>query len=135
MIRIGLLLWMTLLAGNALAISVEDEIRQRIAPVGEVCLQGQGCGRPAPGASAGAEPRSGEAVYTSVCSACHGAGIAGAPKMGDKAAWAPRIEQGLETLIQHAINGIRGMPPKGGCANCPDEEIGNAVTYMVDQSQ
>lgn len=125
-----------LFAGSAMA-SVEDDIRARIAPVGEVCLQGDDeCGAAAaPAASASAGPRSGDAVYNAVCTACHSTGAAGAPKVGDAAAWGPRIGQGLNTLIGHAINGFNAMPAKGGCASCPDEEIQAAVEYMVDQSK
>ncbi|SDW95600.1 c-type cytochrome [Marinobacter mobilis] len=123
-------------AGSALA-NVEDEIRARIAPVGEVCLQGDdSCGAAAaPAAAASSGPRSGEDVYNGVCAACHGMGIAGAPKVGDAAAWAPRIDQGMETLLSHALGGFNAMPAKGGCASCPDEEIESAVEYMVEQSK
>ena len=67
--------------------------------------------------------------------ACHNTGAAGAPKKGDAAAWAPRIDKGMETLISHAVNGFNGMPAKGGCASCPDEEIANAVEYLVSESK
>jgi len=130
------LLGFGLSAGAAAVASVEDEIRARIQPVGEVCLQGEECGEaaaPAPAASSG--PRSGAEVYDAVCMACHTTGAAGAPIIGDKAAWAPRIEQGMETLFTRALNGFNAMPPKGGCANCLDEEIKAAVEHMVSQSQ
>ncbi|MEC7816509.1 MAG: c-type cytochrome [Pseudomonadota bacterium] len=129
------LLGLGLSAGVALA-SVEDEIRARIAPVGEVCLQGEDCGEAAaPAASASSGPRSGSEVYDAVCMACHTTGAAGAPKIGDAAAWSDRIGQGLETLVDHAINGIGAMPAKGGCSSCPDEEIAAAVEYLVEESQ
>ena len=67
--------------------------------------------------------------------ACHTTGAAGAPVIGDAAAWAPRIEKGIDTLIDHAINGFNAMPAKGGCSNCPDEEITAAVEHMVEQSK
>ncbi len=124
------------LTAGAVMASVEDEIRARIAPVGEVCLQGEECGSAAaPTETASAGPRSGSEVYDAVCMACHSTGAAGAPKIGDTAAWAPRIDKGLETLVSHAINGFNAMPAKGGCANCPDEEIQAAVEYMVEESQ
>lgn len=125
-----------LFAGSAMA-SVEDEIRARIAPVGEVCLQGDDeCGAAAaPAASASSGPRSGDAVYNAVCTACHSTGVAGAPKVGDVGAWGARLDKGLDTLIGHAINGFNAMPAKGGCASCPDEEIQAAVEYMVEQSK
>ncbi|MDC0661299.1 c-type cytochrome [Marinobacter sp. SS21] len=123
-------------AGAAMA-NVEDEIRARIAPIGEVCLQGDDeCGAAAaPAATASAGPRSGDAVYNAVCMACHSTGAAGAPIVGDAGAWGARIDKGLDTLISHAINGFNAMPAKGGCANCPDEEIQAAVEYMVSESK
>lgn len=130
------LLGFGLAAGTALA-SVEDEIRARIAPVGEVCLQGEDCGSAsaAPAAAASSGPRSGSAVYDAACSACHAAGVAGAPILGDTGAWAPRIDKGMETLTDHAINGFNAMPARGACADCSDEEIVAAIEYMIDESQ
>ncbi|SFM40156.1 c-type cytochrome [Marinobacter pelagius] len=124
------------LTAGAVMASVEDEIRARIQPIGEVCLEGDECGEAAaPTESASSGPRSGSEVYDAVCMACHTTGAAGAPVIGDAGAWAPRIDQGMETLIDHAINGFNAMPAKGGCANCPDEEIEAAVEHMVSQSQ
>lgn len=81
----------------------------------------------------------GEATYKSVCFACHGTGAAGAPKLGDKAAWAPRIAQGMAVLKDHAIKGFTGktgmMPAKGGRADVADADVGAAVEYMVSQSK
>lgn len=113
---------------------------ERIKPVGRVCVEGKEC-EGAPVAAAAAAPaaggaaRSGDAVYTATCSACHGTGAAGSPKFGDKSAWGPRISQGKPTLYQHALNGIRAMPPKGMCMTCSDQEIKNAVDYMVSKGQ
>jgi len=76
----------------------------------------------------------GKTVYDSTCVACHGAGVAGAPKLGDKAAWAPRIAQGLATLQNSAIHGKNAMPPKGG-STAPDADIKAAVEYMVNASK
>lgn len=83
-------------------------------------------------ASAPAKPAAdaGKTVYTASCQACHGAGIAGSPKFGDKAAWADRIKQGTATLQEHAIKGFKGMPAKGGSA-ASDDEVKAAVEYMV----
>lgn len=78
--------------------------------------------------------KTGEQVVTAVCSACHAAGALGSPKIGDKAAWAPRIAQGYETLIKHAIEGIRSMPARGGNPDLTDNEIANAVAYMANQA-
>ena len=77
----------------------------------------------------------GKAVYQSVCTACHGAGLAGAPKTGDKAAWKARIAQGNATLYEHAIKGKGAMPPKGGAMSSSDAEIKAAVDYLVSQGK
>jgi cytochrome c5 len=77
----------------------------------------------------------GKSVYDGLCMACHAAGVAGAPKLGDKAAWEPRIAQGNDLLYQHAIAGFTGktgmMPPKGGNAALSDDDVKAAVDYMV----
>jgi cytochrome c5 len=112
----------------------EQQIIDRIKPVGEVCIQGKSdCAAPVAAVASG--PRSGADVYGTACIACHGTGAAGAPKLGVAADWAARIAQGEETLVSHAINGIRGMPPKGTCMTCSDEEIKLAVEYMVAGSK
>lgn len=89
-------------------------------------------------AAAGAGDAAGKALYESTCVACHGAGVAGAPKFGDKAVWAPHIAKGLDTLYNHAINGFQGksgvMPPKGG-SNASDDDVKAAVRYMTDASK
>lgn len=132
---VAVLLGFSLTAGVATA-SVEDDIRARIQPVGEVCVQGDDCGSAAAATeTASSGPRSGPDVYNAVCTACHSTGAAGAPKKGDKDAWAPRIAEGMDTLISHALNGYNAMPAKGGCASCPDEEIQNAVEYIVSESK
>lgn len=81
----------------------------------------------------------GQKVYKTTCFACHMTGAAGAPKVGDKANWAPRIAQGMDTLKSHAISGFKGnsgfMPPRGGRGDLSDDEIGAAIEYMVSQSQ
>ncbi len=131
----AVLLGFGLAAGAGMG-NVEEEIRARSAPVGGVCGQGEDCGQEAaPAASASSGPRSGAEVYDAACTACHSTGAAGAPKKGDTAAWSPRIEKGLETLVSHAINGFNAMPAKGGCSGCSDEEIENAVKHMVEASQ
>lgn len=77
---------------------------------------------------------SGDVVYQQNCLACHASGAMGAPIFGDKAAWAPRIAQGYETLLKHAIEGIRMMPARGGNANLSDAEVANAVAYMANEA-
>lgn len=109
---------------------------ERIKPVGEVCVEGKDCaGAAAAAPAAGAAPRSGEQVFTAVCAGCHATGAAGAPKVGDKAAWGPRIAQGKDTLHKHALTGIRAMPPKGMCMNCSDDEIKAAVDYLIGKAK
>jgi len=119
------------------ASSVDDEIRERIKPVGEVCIAGEDCGdiaAPAPAAPAG--PRSGEDIYKTTCFGCHGTGAGGAPKLGDAGAWSARTGKGLDAVINNAINGIApGMPARGTCFNCSDDDIAAAVNYMVDNSK
>jgi cytochrome c5 len=75
----------------------------------------------------------GDAVYTGNCAACHATGMAGSPKFGDASAWGPRIAQGYETLVKHALEGIRGMPARGGNADLDDTEVARAVVYMANQ--
>jgi cytochrome c5 len=76
----------------------------------------------------------GDAVYTANCAACHATGAAGAPKLGDAAGWAARIAQGYDTLIKHAVEGIRAMPAKGGNPDLDDVEVARAVVYMANQA-
>ena len=78
--------------------------------------------------------QTGEAVYTASCSACHAAGVAGAPRVGDASAWAPRIKQGFDLLVKHAVEGFKAMPPKGGNSNLDSVEVARAVAFMGNQS-
>lgn len=120
------------LAGSAVALAaVEDQIRERIQPTGEVSVTGEAADQQQQSSG----PRSGEEVYAAACSACHDSGAAGAPKFGDTSAWADRISKGDDTLYDHAINGFNAMPPKGGCSDCSNEEIQNAVDHMTAQSE
>lgn len=105
----------------------EQLIQDRLTPVGTVELSGA-----APAAGAG--PRTPESIYERTCKLCHGAGVAGAPKFGDKVAWAPRIKEGKPTLYDHALKGFKGMPPRGTCADCSDAEIKELVDYLVKQA-
>lgn len=76
----------------------------------------------------------GDAVYTANCAACHTSGAAGAPKLGDASGWAARIAQGYDTLVKHAVEGIRAMPAKGGNPDLDDVEVARAVVYMANQA-
>jgi cytochrome c5 len=78
--------------------------------------------------------KSGKEVVDGACGACHGAGVLGAPKIGDKAGWGPRIAQGLDRLTQSAIKGIRQMPPRGGNPDLSDLELARAIVYMANES-
>lgn len=105
----------------------------------------QGGTKPAAAPAAPAAPpvadagTKGKEIYDQACFACHAVGVAGAPKFGDKEAWAPRIAQGADTLHNHAINGYNGkagmMPPKGGRPDLADDDVKAAVDYMVSQSK
>ena len=77
----------------------------------------------------------GQQVYTTACVICHQQGVANAPKLADKEAWQPRLEQGWDMLVEHAIKGFKGMPAKGGRMDIPDDQIIHAVGYMVSESQ
>lgn len=110
----------------------ERAVIERITMAGKVCLEGEPCAAAvATGPAPGAEPRSGDEIVAAVCSGCHGSGVMGAPKIGNKGDWGPRMGQGRDTLNKHAIAGIRGMPPKGGCATCSDDEIIAAVGVLI----
>jgi len=109
---------------------VQEAIDKRIAPIGQV-----NTGAVAPAAAAAAGPVDGKAVFEQACFACHGTGAAGAPKFGDKAAWGPRIEKGLDTLYSHALNGFNAMPPRGGRADLDDDSVKAAAKYMIDHGK
>ena len=116
-------------------------VEERLQPVARVAIAGQdnsalkieGAG-PAPAAVE--LPKDGAAAYEIACQACHGAGIAGAPKVGDKAAWGPRLAQGKDTLYKHAIEGFTGktgfMPAKGAHPEWPDDLVKQAVDHIVE---
>jgi cytochrome c5 len=87
------------------------------------------------GLSGAAVAADGQQIYQTACQACHATGVAGAPKLGDKEAWAPRIAQGMDTMLANATNGKNAMPPKGTCASCTEADLKAAIEYMVSQSQ
>jgi len=78
--------------------------------------------------------KTGEQVFASTCSACHTAGVAGAPRVGDTAAWAPIIAKGYDTILNNALNGINAMPARGGNPSLSDLEVARAVVHMTNQS-
>lgn len=112
-----------------------ENIVDRIAPVGQIAI-GKVADAVVPAATAA---MSGDEVYNKACIACHGAGVAGAPAVGDVDNWTARIAQGADVLYDHAINGYSGsagyMPAKGGNPSLSDDDVKAAVDYMVDNSK
>ena len=125
----------------AVALELTDQLRAdieaRIQPFSTVCVQGETCGGGSDAMAAASAVRSGEDIYNAACMACHSAGIAGAPRVGDQVAWAGRISKGMDSLYDSGINGIAGtgMIARGGCADCSDDEIRLAVDFMVEGSR
>lgn len=121
------------LGGSLSAGTAETQIAERLKKVGELCLEGQDCASAGPAtqvAAAGGFDIEGN--YNKSCATCHNLGIAGAPKLGDVAGWTPRIAQGMDVLYDHGINGLApGMPAKGMCFTCSDDDIKTLVDYMV----
>jgi cytochrome c5 len=116
----------------------EQIIDKRLAPLAEVQISGDTKSQmaqaaPAAGGGGGA-PKSGKEIWQGTCSGCHGTGVMGAPKIGDKAAWAPRIAKGMDTLKQHALKGFNQMPAHGGNPSLSDDDVMKALEYMVGQS-
>jgi cytochrome c5 len=116
--------------------AAEAAVKENIAP--DVVIATSATPPPPVAAVAPAAPvkvASGDSVYKAACSACHTAGVAGAPKSGDKAAWAPRVAQGKDTLYKHAIQGFQGkmgvMPAKGGNTSLSDADVKAAVDFML----
>ncbi len=111
----------------------QARVEGNIQPVGQVNVGSA----PAAGGAAetvAAGPRSGDQVYNASCLACHSTGVAGAPKVGDQAAWASRTAKGLDGLLATAVSGLNAMPPKGTCADCSEQELKDAIEYMLSQS-
>jgi cytochrome c5 len=117
-------------------------VNERIQPFARVAVAGQDNSAlkiestsPA-GSAAPAPPKNGTELYEQACKACHGAGIGGAPKSGDHAAWGPRIAKGNAVLYEHAIKGFTGtsgmMPPKGGRVDVSDDLVKEAVDHMIE---
>ena len=115
------------------AIAGQDNSALAIKPAAGTAVGGAGA------AVASAMPKNGTELFEQACSACHGQGIGGAPKAGDKAAWTPRIAEGKALLYEHALKGFQGksgvMPPKGGRMDAPDDLVKQAVDHMVQMAQ
>ena len=116
----------TKLTGQGSNSQSPEEVATRIAPVADA-------GFTLKDANAPKVLQTGEAVYNATCQACHGTGAAGAPKFGDAGAWGPRIAQGYDTLVKHALEGIRAMPAKGGNPDLDDIEVARAMVYMANK--
>lgn len=117
----------TTVSVNASSDTENEALAKRLAPVGQVYVAGAVAASDA-GPSG---PRSGEKVYQTACFACHGTGALDAPKKDDPA-WKSRLDQGFDTMLKHAIEGIRNMPARGTCADCSDDEIAAAIKFMTD---
>ncbi len=112
----------------------EQQIAERIKPVGELAVAGATAVANAVIPTATAAGDKGQQVYNQVCGTCHNTGVANAPKLGDKAAWAPRIAQGKDKMYANGIKGKNAMPPKGGFPGS-DADFKAAVDYIVNKSK
>ena len=127
-IVLTLVIWPLSMIGKGSSSGSSDEAELRIQPVAHVEMQKVVV-------KSDGKPRTGEMVYNTVCKACHEAGVAGAPKTGDKAAWGPRIATGLAALLKSASDGKNAMPPKGGAADLTDAELKAAVEYLTGKAK
>ncbi|MCE8004893.1 c-type cytochrome [Billgrantia ethanolica] len=113
-----------------------DAIAERIKPIGQLCLVGDDCGTAAAPANGNGEAAAngidGGDIYQRVCMACHDTGAAGAPRRGEEGEWSERIDQGWDTLLEHAIVGIGAMPARGGNPNLSDEEVAASTAYLLE---
>ncbi|MGQ7959951.1 c-type cytochrome [Pseudomonas sp. SP16.1] len=110
--------------------TTDEAIAERLKPVGEVCIMGEECKGVGAVAVAAGGARTADDIIAKHCNACHGAGVLGAPKIGDSAAWQARASNGIDGLLANAISGINAMPPKGTCADCSDDELREAIQKM-----
>jgi cytochrome c5 len=110
----------------------EKQVAERIAPEGHVSMAGQVALASAAGAGAA---RSGSDIYATNCVACHSSGVAGAPILGDVAAWTERLTKGVETVYANAINGIGAMPARGTCMDCSDDDVIAAIDHILENSK
>ena len=130
--------WAAAAAADRVPPGTDDDIRERLEPFGQLCRAGDDCGGGAAGGAAMAGSggaMSGEQVYNQFCGTCHNIGVAGAPKVGDVAAWEPRLAKGMDTLWDHTLNGFNAMPAKGTCMGCSDDELRAALDYIVGQAE
>ena len=115
------------------ASEAKKAIEKRIAPVGQVCVEGQDCAQEVNVVSSSlGVMRSGKQVYDAACTTCHAIALAGAPRFGDRLSWGERANEDLDKLVETVTNGLGGMPPMGMCMDCSQEELSDAVQYMLD---
>lgn len=128
-----LLLVLAVTSLSALALNDrEQKIADRLAPVGTSCMAGESCSA---GGVPVAGPKDPEQVYNTFCMACHMTGAGEAPILGNVEQWASRIAKGSDILYENAINGIGGMPARGVCMDCSDEDVIATVDYILSKSQ
>ena len=122
--------------GDSVPAGTVADIEERTRPFGELCLEGDDCGgvqatAPVIVLAAG---RSGSEVYIQHCNVCHQAGLNDAPKLGDAAAWAPRVAKGMDELLRTTKEGLNLMPAMGTCMTCTDTELRAAIEHMTGVS-
>src|SRR5690606_3057224 len=112
--------------------TTDEAIAERLKHVGEVCIMGEECKGVETVAASADGARTADDIIAKHCNACHGAGVLGATKIGDTAAWKERADHqgGLDGILAKAISGINAMPPKGTCADCSDDELREAIQKM-----
>ena len=123
----------TLFSGLSFA-ALEDDIRERLQPAGEVCLMGESCADGVAMAGGDSGPKDPEQVYQTYCFACHGTGANNAPVLGNAEQWSARIDKGVDALYESAINGFNNgaMPAKGLCMDCSEDDLHATVDYILD---
>ena len=115
------------------ASEAKKAIEKRLAPVGQVCIEGQDCAQEVDIVSSSlGGMRSAKEVYDTACTTCHAIALAGAPRFGDRLSWGERANEDLDHLVETVTNGLGGMPPMGMCMDCSQEELTDAVQYMLD---
>ena len=128
-------------APNTNPLHSEAAVAQRLAPVGQTRQPGDAepAAALAPAAKQPDQPSvaavadAGRQVYQTFCAACHDQGVAGAPQTGDQAAWDARMAKGMDAVMQRAISGFNGMPPRGACMTCTPEQLRAAIDFMIAQ--